>query len=113
MKINNKTGKVTRFMDMHSGGKLKTPFTHIYVDASLDKALEIFKDTFKRDPDNITCKCCGEDFVYEEYNSLEEATAYDCKAEWNDTKQRFDYDTAKISIEKYFSGNNKVLFITE
>jgi|LakMenE18May11ns_1017448.scaffolds.fasta_scaffold9958664_16 hypothetical protein len=113
MKINNKTGKVTRFMDMHSGGKLKTPFTHIYVDAPLDKALEIFKDTFKRDPDNITCKCCGEDFVYEEYNSLEEATAYDCKAEWNDTKQRFDYDTAKISIEKYFSGNNKVLFITE
>jgi hypothetical protein len=111
--MNIKTKIVTRFMDMHSGGKLKTPFTHIYVDAPLDKALEIFKDTFKRDPDNITCKCCGEDFVYEEYNSLEEATAYDCKAEWNDTKQRFDYDTAKISIEKYFSGNNKVLFITE
>jgi hypothetical protein len=113
MKTNNKTGKVTRFMDMHSGGKLKTPFTHIYVDAPLDKALNIFKDTFKRDPDNVTCTCCGEDFVYEEYASLEEATAYDCKAEWNDIKQRYDYDTVKISIDKYFSGNNKVIFITE
>jgi hypothetical protein len=111
--MNLKTGKVTRFMDMHSGGKLKTPFTHIYVDAPIDEALAIFIDTFQRDPNNVTCKCCGEDFVYEEYNSLEEATAYDCKAEWNDTKQRFDYDTAKISIEEYFSGKNKVIFITE
>ena len=108
-----KTGKVTRFMDMHSGGKLKTPFTHIYVDAPLDKALDIFKDTFKRDPNNVTCKCCGEDYVYEEYNSLEEATAYDRKAEWDDIKQRYFYETAKISIEEYFSGKNKVLFITE
>jgi hypothetical protein len=44
---------------------------------------------------------------------LEEATAYDCKANWNDLKQKYDYDTAEISIEEYFSGNNKVLFITE
>ena len=111
--MKSNTGKVTRFMDMHSGGKLKTPFTHIYVDAQLDKALNIFKDTFERDPNNVTCKCCGEDFVYEEYNSLEEATAYDCKANWNDLKQKYDYDTAEISIEEYFSGNNKVIFITE
>lgn len=112
--MKSKTGKVTRFMDMHSGGKLKTPFTHIYVDAPLEKALEIFKDTFKRDPDNVTCKCCGEDFVYEEYVSLEEATAYDrSKAEWDDIKQRYYYETAKISLEEYFSGNNKVIFITE
>jgi hypothetical protein len=111
--MNSKTGKVTRFMDMHSGGKLKTPFTHIYVDAPLDKALGIFKDTFQHDPDNVTCKCCGEDFVYEEYNSLEDATAYDRKAEWDDIKQRYFYETAKISLDEYFSGKNKVIFITE
>jgi hypothetical protein len=111
--MNSKTGKITRFMDMHSGGKLKTPFTHIYVDAPLDEALAIFKDTFQRDPNNVTCKCCGEDFVYEEYNSLEDATAYDRKAEWDDIKQRYFYETAKISIEEYFSGKNKVIFITE
>ncbi len=106
-------GQVTRFMDMHSGGKLKTSFTHIYVDAPLEEALGIFKDTFKRDPDNITCKCCGEDFVYEEYPSLEEATAYDRKAEWDDIKQRYNYETAEISLDEYFSGKNKVILITE
>jgi hypothetical protein len=111
MKTKNKTGKVTRFMDMHSGGKLKTPFTHIYVDAPLDEALNIFKDTFKHDPDNITCKCCGEDFVYEEYKSLEEASAYDRGCQWDN----YDYDltTAKLTLEHYFSGDNKVIFITE
>jgi hypothetical protein len=111
--MKNKTGKVTRFMDMHSGGKLKTSFTHIYVDAPLDEALTIFKDTFKRDPNNVTCKCCGEDFVYEEYPSLEEATAYDRKAEWDDIKQRYFYETAKISLDEFFSGKNKVILITE
>jgi hypothetical protein len=111
--MKSNTGKVTRFMDMHSGGKLKTPFTHIYVDAPLEKALEIFKDTFKRDPDNVTCKCCGEDFVYEEYSSLEDATAYDCKADWDDIKRGYNKNTSKISIEEYFSGKNKVIFITE
>lgn len=111
--MKSKTGKITRFMDMHSGGKLKTPFTHIYVDAPLDKALDIFKDTFKRDPDNVTCKCCGEDFVYEEYSSLEEATAYDRECKWDSIKQIYDYDTAEVSMEEYFSGKNKVLFITE
>jgi hypothetical protein len=109
--MNLKTSKVTRFMDMHSGGKLKTPFTHIYVDAPIDEALAIFIDTFQRDPNNVTCKCCGEDFVYEESDSLEEATAYDRGAEWND--QGYDYKTAKMSLEEYFSGKNKVIFITE
>ena len=109
--MKSKTGKITRFMDMHSGGKLKTPFTHIYIDAPINKALEVFKDTFKRDPNNVTCKCCGEDFVYEEYSSLEEATAYDRKAKWNDIKQGYDYATAKVSVEEYFSGNNKTLLV--
>jgi|688.fasta_scaffold145960_6 hypothetical protein len=111
MKTKNKV--VTRFMDMHSGGHLKTPYTHIYIDEPIGEAIRTFKELFKRDPDNITCKCCGEDFVYEEYSSLEEATAYDRKAEWDDIKRSYDYSTAKITIEEYFSGNNKVLLVTE
>jgi hypothetical protein len=109
MKIKNK--QITRFMDMHSGGHLKTPYTHIYIDEPLGEAVRTFKELFKRDPNNITCKCCGEDFVYEEYESLEEATAYDRKCEWVEGK--YDLSTAKISVEDYFSGNNKVIFITE
>jgi hypothetical protein len=111
MKTKNKV--ITRFMDMHSGGHLKTPYTHIYIDEPLGEAVRTFKELFKRDPDNVTCTCCGEDFVYEEYSSLEEATAYDRKAKWDDIKRGYDYNTAKITVEEYFSGNNKVLFITE
>lgn len=107
--MKTKSSKVTRFMDMHSGGSLKTSFTHIYIDEPIDEALQTFKKTFKLDPDNVTCKCCGEDFVYEEYSSLEEATAYDRGCEWND--QGYDHKTAKISLEEYFSGNNKVLLV--
>jgi hypothetical protein len=104
---------VTRFMDMHSGGHLKTPYTHIYIDEPLTQAVKTFRDLFKRDPDNVTCTCCGEDFVYEEYSSLEEATAYDRKANWDDIKQRYANKTAKISVKEYFSGNNKVLLVCE
>jgi hypothetical protein len=111
MKIKTKNKLVTRFMDMHSGGHLKTLYTHIYIDEPLGEAVKTFKNLFKRDPGNITCKCCGEDFVYEQYDSLEEATAYDRGAEWSD--QGYDYKTVKMSLEEYFSGKNKVIFITE
>jgi len=104
-------GSVTRFMDMHSGGKLKTPFTHIYIDEPIDKAVKTFKKLFDRSPDEITCKCCGEDFVYDEYNSLEEATAYDRGCEWD--ANGYNQKTAKMTVEEYFGGRNKVVFITE
>ena len=102
---------VTRFMDMHSGGHLKTSYTHIYIDEPLGKAVQTFKNLFKRDPDNVTCKCCGEDFVYEEYPSLEEATAHDRECRW--TGKKYDLNSPVMSVEEYFSGNNKVLLITE
>jgi hypothetical protein len=106
--MKNKATKVTRFMDMHSGGHLKTSYTHIYIEEPLVEALKTFKDLFKRDPDNITCKCCGEDFVYEEYSCLEEATAYDRKCDWANGKYN---ENGKMSVEEYFSGNNKVLLV--
>lgn len=103
---------VTRFMDMHSGGHLKTPYTHIYIDEPLCEAIQTFKNLFKRDPDNITCKCCGEDFVYEEYPSLEEATAYDRGGLWVGSKDGYDQSSTDMTVDEYFSGNNKVLLIT-
>jgi hypothetical protein len=109
--MKKKNSTVTRFMDMHSGGSLKTSFTHIYIDEPIKTAVRTFKDLFKRDPDNITCKCCGEDFVYDEYDSLEEATAYDRGCEWEGN--HYDEKTAKITVEEYFSGRNKAIFITE
>lgn len=105
------TQKVTtRFMDMHSGGRLKTPYTHIYIQEPLDEALETFKGLFARNPDNVTCKCCGEDFVYEQYSSLEEATAYDRGCVY--TKDSYDLTTCQMSVDEYLK-YGKVLLVIE
>jgi hypothetical protein len=98
-------------MDMHSGGHLKTPYAHIYIDEPLGEAVRTFKELFKCDPDNVTCKCCGEDFVYEEYSSIEEATAYDRGCKWVDGK--YDFKTAKKTVEEFFSGNSLALLVCE
>lgn len=111
--MKEKRKSVTRFMDMHSGGHLKTPYTHIYIDEPIGEAIRTFKELFKRDPDNVTCTCCGEDFVYEEYSSLEEATAYDRKCKFDKISNSYNLETAEISIKDYFSGDKKTLFITE
>jgi hypothetical protein len=48
--------------------------------------------------------------VYEQYESLEDATAYDRKCDWANGKYN---ENGKITVEDYFSGKNKVIFITE
>lgn len=106
-----KQKKFTRFLDMHSGGFLKTSYSHIYIDEPLGEAIKTFKEILKHDPDNITCDCCGTDFVYEEYESLDEATAYDRGCEWNIDK--YDLTTAKISIDNFFREKNNVLLIKD
>lgn len=105
------TQKVTTsFLDMHSGGRLKTPYTHIYIQEPLEKALETFKGLFARSPDNVTCQCCGEDFVYEEHSSLEEATAYYRGCTYGE--DGYDLSTYKLSVDEYFK-REKVLLVIE
>lgn len=98
-------------MDMHSGGHLKTPYTHIYIDEPLGEAVKTFMNLFRHDPDNVSCTCCGEDFVYEEYESLEEATAYDrgCKI----VNGSYDLNSARKTVDEFFSGNNLALLVRE
>jgi hypothetical protein len=108
MKKNKKP--VTRFMDMHSGGELKTAYTHIYIDGSLETAVKTFQEAFGIDPDNQTCDCCGKDFFYDEYENIEEATAYERECEWND--QGYDLKTAKISVDEYVD-ESSIIWITE
>ena len=70
--------KWTRFMDMHSGGETKIPpYEYIYIEAAGEEARKIFRQRFGRDPDNVTCECCGEDFSVDEDDSLEQATGYE------------------------------------
>lgn len=56
----------TRFFDMSSGGEEKLKWKTIYIEAGATEAIEIFKKKFKRDPSNVTCSCCGEDFSISE-----------------------------------------------
>ena len=76
IKNNESSGVWTHFMDMYSGGDCKLyPYEHIYIEAYKEHAVMIFEAEFKRDPNNITCRCCGEDYSIREYSSVERATS--------------------------------------
>ena len=66
----------THFWDMHSGGDQKLDWSNIYIEAPEAEARSIFYARFKRNPERVTCTCCGEDYAISEHPSLEEATAY-------------------------------------
>lgn len=67
----------TKFTDMHSGGGCKLGFEEIWVEAPECSAVDLFEKIFKRDPNNVTCNCCGEDFWYgeEEFGSIKRFSA--------------------------------------
>lgn len=101
MKKNESSGVWTHFMDMHSGGDCKLdPYEHIYIEAYEEQAVMIFEAEFKRDPNNVTCDCCGEDYSISEYSSVERATEY----------QRKPYGKPEIQLEKYMEQDD-VLFL--
>lgn len=67
----------TQFWDMHSGGGLKEPpYAKIYIEAPEEEAIRIFEDRFGRDPYNVTCDCCGDDYSIDSEETLEELTGY-------------------------------------
>lgn len=81
----------TRFFDMSSGGSEKLGTTTIWIEESEHEATDLFEQMFGRDPHNITCACCGEDYsVYE------------------DAAPRFgngDWVVAAVDIERFRGGH--------
>jgi hypothetical protein len=68
----------TRFLDMRSGGRCKIPpYEYIYIEASEEIAIAVFKVKLGRKPNNVSCDTCGEDYSISEANTLEELTGYD------------------------------------
>ena len=97
---------VTHFKDMHSGGRAKTRYENIYIEASQSDAIDFFKSWFNRDPSRTTCSCCGQDFSIRSYNSLEQATGYDRNCVYEDGRY----------IEKpksYYSNSPELLTVDE
>ena len=66
----------TQFMDMHSGGGRKLEWEYIYIEAPADEAKAIFFNRFGRNPEKVTCTCCGDDYSLTEGDSLEQVTAF-------------------------------------
>jgi len=64
-------------MDMHSGGGQKLEWSCIYIEAPEAEARVIFQNAFGRDPDNVTCNCCGQDYSVTESFSLAQATGFE------------------------------------
>lgn len=71
----------TCFFDMHSGGGQKLDYNKIYIEGDEATARVEFKRRFGRNPDNVTCSCCGEDYDVCEYPTLEEARRFEYKSD--------------------------------
>ena len=68
----------TQFMDMHSGGRQKLDWAYIYIEAKEEDAAKVFMHRFGRNPNNITCSCCGEDYsFYEQGDELQQASGFE------------------------------------
>lgn len=66
-------GKYTTFFDMHSGGGRKSEH-EVYILAGDEKtATKTFKKLTGRKPNNVSCRCCGEDYSVTEHDNLKQA----------------------------------------
>jgi hypothetical protein len=88
--------KATVFYDMHSGGYKKTDYDVIVVELPEELALKFFYLKYDRTPDNVTCECCGADFGYTEYDTLEEALESYYYTTWGGNKYVFTNKQTKL-----------------
>jgi len=88
----------TKFWDMHSGGGTKLwrhadgtiddngswrraktdeqPVEFIYIEAPQEEARVIFYNRFGRNPDRVTCTCCGSDYSLDSEEDFAQLTGY-------------------------------------
>lgn len=66
----------THFWDMHSGGEQKLDWPHIFIEAPEYEATRAFYALFERNPNRVTCTCCGPDYLIGESATLEQATGF-------------------------------------
>lgn len=79
----------TRFMDMHSGGGQKLDWAKVYIEAPEEDAAKVFMHRFGRNPNNITCSCCGEDYSFRDSETLEQASAFDRHCKFDDKLKKY------------------------
>lgn len=94
----------THFRDMHSGGGQKLDWPHIFIEAPEAEAKVIFYNRFKRNPERVTCTCCGEDYSISEHADLAQATAFERGCDYGyvlpDGTEKTDEDWLAMPLEK-------------
>lgn len=95
----------THFRDMNSGGRRKLQWKHIYIEAPQAAAEIIFYNRFKRNPNRITCTCCGPDYSISDEKDLAQITGFDRGCNTLKTPRfpdgRYDNDNPFLK-EKYY-----------
>jgi hypothetical protein len=84
----------TQFMDMHSGGGQKLEWSNIYIEAPEDEARAVFYSRFGRDPDNVTCECCGSDYSLSSEETLLQASGFDRNCDF----AYFDHEGNELTL---------------
>jgi len=80
----------TLFWDMHSGGGCKEPpYEKIYIQAPQEEAEIIFYKRFGHNPHRVSCTCCGSDYSIDQYDTLEQASAYHRNCKWSDNEKGY------------------------
>ena len=94
----------TYFMDLHSGGEQKLDWAHVFIEALEAEAKVIFYNRFKRNPERVTCTCCGNDYSISEHADLAQATAHERGCDYGyvlpDGTEKTDEDALALPLEK-------------
>jgi hypothetical protein len=96
-------GPWTRFMDMHSGGSQKLAWDTIYIQAPRELAERVFQAKFDRNPNSVTCTCCGPDYSVsdgEPGDDLYNATGYNRNC-LHLAKRSWDIETRGYAPDRY------------
>lgn len=95
------------YHDMHSGGDLKTQYYHIYIQAESEElANRIFYARFDRNPNCVTCTCCGPDYAVSVHDTLEEATEYN-RSKYGQGYEKID----EVPLDVYLETVSRIIAI--
>ena len=107
----------THFGDMHSGGGQKLEWANIYIEAEEEEAKRIFYSRFERNPDRVTCTCCGPDYSICSEKTLGQLTAFHRGCLYDKTLEKYAEEQDTTSLQKYitlakYRKDDNVLIIT-
>ena len=78
------------------------PYEHIYIEAPEAEARAVFFNRFNRNPDRVTCTCCGSDYSVSEEPTLEAITAYARNCDYDKKTRKYveRQEPGKMAIRK-------------